>query len=182
MLNDINVFQRTTAPTLNYKTIIDVFMTKVSAINSYEIKAFETYINNHGCGFLDELCKVPKVLYSSFLRSGSTFFRKYLESITGVATGTPYSNQIIVDFALAALGFKGEGHHKDEKTWFVKSHFPVQFRTPSSINVNKAIVCVRNPLDIIVSQLNLHLTLTHNKNIENDFRTELKDQWDWFVH
>ena len=126
MLNDINVFQRSTAPTLNYKTILDIFMTKTSSsFDSYEIKAFESYITQNGCGFLDEMCKVPKVLYSSFLRSGSTFFRKYLESITGVATGTPYSNQIIVDFALAALGFKGEGHHKDEKTWFVKSHFPV---------------------------------------------------------
>jgi len=88
-------------------------MTKESSINSYEIKAFENYINTYGSGFLDELCKVPKVIYSSFMRSGSTFFRKYLENITGVATGTPYSNQIAVNFALAVMGFKGEGHHRD---------------------------------------------------------------------
>jgi len=25
------------------------------------------------------------------------------------------------------------------------------------------------------------LTLTHNKNIENDLLTELKKEWDWFV-
>jgi len=25
------------------------------------------------------------------------------------------------------------------------------------------------------------LTLTHNKNIENDLLTELKNEWDWFV-
>lgn len=181
MLNEINVFQRVTAPTLNYKTILDLFMTKGPSFNSYEIKAFETYINTHGSGFLDEMCKVNKVLYSSFPRSGSTFFRKYLESITGVATGTPYSNQIIIDFALAALGFKGEGHHKDEKTWFVKSHFPMQYRTPSSFTCNKAIVCVRNPLDIVISLLNINLTLTHNKNIDNDVKTELKEIWDWYV-
>lgn len=180
-LDEINVFQRATAPTLNFKTILDIFMMKESALGSYEIRAFESYVNTYGSGFLDELCKVPKVLYSSFMRSGSTFFRKYLETITGVATGTPYSNQIAVNFALAILGFKGEGHHKDEKTWFVKSHFPVQFRTPSSIMASKAIVCVRNPLDIIVSEFNLHLTGTHNKNAENDLRKEFKDQWDWFV-
>ncbi len=67
-------------------------MTKESAMSSYEIQAFESYISTHGSGFLDEMCKVNKVLYSSFMRSGSTFFRKYLEAITGVATGTPYSN------------------------------------------------------------------------------------------
>lgn len=158
-------------------------MHSISNQTSSEIKAFEAYINNYGSGFLDELCKVPKIMYSSFLRSGSTFFRKYLESITGVATGTPYSNQVVVNFALAALGFKGEGHFRDDKTWFVKSHFPIQFRTPNPVMVNKAIVCVRNPLDIIVSEFNLHLTVTHNKNLENDLRgSDLKEQWDWFVH
>lgn len=63
----------------------------------------------------------------------------------------------------------------------MKSHFPVQFRTPSPIAVNKAIVCVRNPLDIIVSEFNLHLTATHNKNIDGNVAREFPDQWDWFV-
>jgi len=48
--------------------------------------------------------------------------------------------------------------------------------------VKKAIVCVRNPLDIIVSEFNLHLTGTHNKNAENDLRKEFPEQWDWFVN
>ena len=25
------------------------------------------------------------------------------------------------------------------------------------------------------------MTLTHNKNIENDLLTELKNEWDWFI-
>lgn len=127
-----------------------MFLRKDFNGNQEDIKAFEAQINTHGSGFLDELYSVSKVIYSSFPRSGSTFFRRYLESVTGVATGTPYSNQVLTNFALAALGFKGEGHHKESDVWFVKSHFPVQFK-PSSVNANKAIVCVRNPLDIIVS-------------------------------
>ncbi len=63
----------------------------------------------------------------------------------------------------------------------MRTHFPVHFRKPSSIFANKAIVCVRNPLDIVVSSFSLYLTGTHNKNIENDIRKEFQEQWDWFV-
>lgn len=40
---------------------------------------------------------------------------------------------------------------------------------------------MRNPLDIIVSEFNLHLTATHNKNVEGNISKEFPEQWDWFV-
>ena len=119
------------------------------------------------------------MIFSSFMRSGSTFFRKYLEAITGIATGSPFINKVMVNFSLEAMGFKGESHIAD--TWFLKSHFPIQFRTPHSFPVNKAIVCVRNPLDMLISHFNLYATASHNRTMANDICKEFADEWDFFV-
>jgi hypothetical protein len=128
-INEKNNFIRTTAPTINYKGLISMLSKNydplIESAKPEELTNFENLLNVNGPMFLDEKSAVNKVMYSSFPRSGSTFFRKYLESITGVPTGSPYSNKIMANFALCVLGLKGEGHHKDDETWFVKSHFPV---------------------------------------------------------
>ena len=46
---------------------------------------------------------------------------------------------------------------------------------------NKIVCCVRNPLDILASELNFVLTWTHNKKIKQEFHTELKELWEKLV-
>jgi hypothetical protein len=67
--------------------------------------------------------------------------------------------------ALQFAGFKGEGIH-DRRVWINKTHFPVRFPYDRSYNTNAVVCCVRNPLDVIVSQFNFLVTLTHNKQIK----------------
>ena len=45
----------------------------------------------------------------------------------------------------------------------------------------KAIVLVRNPLDMVVSLFQMCVTLTHNKTCENDFSKEFVTDWDFAV-
>jgi|LauGreDrversion4_2_1035121.scaffolds.fasta_scaffold1501881_1 hypothetical protein len=84
------------------------------------------------------------------MRSGNTLMRKYLESITGIATGSIYPNFYTMNFSLLAAGFKGETH-LDDSVWVFKAHHPFLFSQVSNPKVSKAIVCVRNPYDVIVS-------------------------------
>jgi len=67
------------------------------------------------------------IAYSSYPRSGNTFLRKYLENITGIATGSDQLMKFCLTVQLQFQGFKGEGIVKD-RCWINKSHFP--FRTP----------------------------------------------------
>jgi len=67
------------------------------------------------------------VSYTSYPRSGNTFLRKYLENITGLATGSDMVMKFTLNMQLQFSGFKGEGI-VDERTWINKTHFP--FRIP----------------------------------------------------
>ena len=84
--------------------------------------------------------------------------RKYLESVTGVVTGSIYPNFFTMNFSLLSAGFKGETHHDDDSVWVFKAHHPFLFSQVSNPKVAKALVCVRNPLDVIVSFMQLRLT------------------------
>ena len=48
----------------------------------------------------------PIVVYATFFRTGNTFLRKYLESITGVVTGSDMKSSISMSIQLE--GLKGE--------------------------------------------------------------------------
>ena len=56
------------------------------------------------------------ITYASYPRSGNTFLRKYLENVTGVATGSDVQMKFTMNVELQYSGFIGEGHFKD-KTW-----------------------------------------------------------------
>jgi hypothetical protein len=52
-----------------------------------------------------------------------------------------------------ASGLKGEAHLKND-VWFVKSHFPsVSPNVGAGLKVKKAVVIVRNPIDVMMSYL-----------------------------
>ena len=57
-----------------------------------------------------------------------------------------------MNVALQFSGFKGEGI-VDEKIWINKTHFPYRFPFDDSYSTNLILCCVRNPLDVFVSQL-----------------------------
>jgi hypothetical protein len=64
-----------------------------------------------------------------------------------------------------ASGFKGEGHISDE-TWFVKTHFPLISPTVGAANFGKAIVCIRNPIDTLLSYFEFKITYSQNKSCD----------------
>jgi hypothetical protein len=90
------------------------------------------------------------ISYTSYPRSGNTFLRKYLENITGVATGSDQLMKFTLNVTLQYSGFKGEGIVKD-KCWINKTHFP--YRTPMDREYKSEVIilAVRNPLDVFVS-------------------------------
>lgn len=115
------------------------------------------------------------------MRSGNTLLRKYLESITGITTGSIYPNFYSMNFSLLSAGFKGETHLDDDSVWVFKAHHPFLFSQVSNPKVKKVLVCVRNPLDVIVSYVLQRLTQTHTKSTANRFFKENPKAWDEYV-
>jgi len=73
--------------------------------------------------FLDKSESIGNIVLASYVRSGNSMTRKYLEDITGIATGSNSDNRISRSFALTVCGFKGENHWGDN-VWVYKSHMP----------------------------------------------------------
>jgi hypothetical protein len=80
------------------------------------------------------------------MRSGNTLSRKLMESISG----SNYNIIPSVNFALTVQGFKAENHF-DSKAWILKTHFPYILPFAEVMSAGRAVLLVRNPLDIIVS-------------------------------
>ena len=119
-----------------------------------------------------------KVAFSSFPRSGNTFLRKYFELLTGVQTGA--DNTLHTNVTLQMSGMKGEDI-VDDTVWIIKTHSPWCMPFAPPFKANKNIVVVRNPLDVIISWLNLCTTATHHSRAPFDFSIEYPQFWDWWV-
>jgi hypothetical protein len=63
------------------------------------------------------------ISYTSYPRSGNTMLRKYLENITGIATGSDQIMKFTLNVSLQYQGFKGESVVQD-RTWINKTHYP----------------------------------------------------------
>jgi hypothetical protein len=60
--------------------------------------------------------------------------------------------------------------------WFVKTHYPLG--RDIFFTANKAICCVRNPLDIVKSMFNFWTTQTQNKSVTDDeYHLTFADDW-----
>jgi len=118
-----------------------------------------------------------QIAYLSYPRSGNSFLRKYLQNITGIATGA--------DMALEACnvmqlnGFIGE-EITDSSVWFTKSHDPQM--SPKSVphKCNKVICCVRNPYDVMVSMMHF-ITGVNGATINEDFQKDIPELWQEFI-
>ncbi len=80
---------------------------------------------NGKCSFLDASVNLTdnKVAFQSFVRSGNTFLRRYLEQITGVFTGADMN--ISHTFFEAMMGLLGQNITCDSnQVWVTKTHYP----------------------------------------------------------
>jgi len=100
--------------------------------------------------------------------------RRLLESVTGVATGADMPLPPVT--MLQMTGMIGE-NIIDERVWVVKSHHPNHSNGLKHTS-NKVICCVRNPLDIIPSYVNLLSTLSHSEKLAFPFEKDYPEWWD----
>jgi hypothetical protein len=170
------------APTIEFDNLRRVLLSKRILPKDQMISRadFEKNYKEYKSIHLDGTKKVSKVVMSSYFRSGNTMMRKILEDATGVVTGSIYNNKVYVNYQLMFNGFKGEGRH-DDSAWLLKSHFPVQWPGSQSFSASRALVCARNPIDIISSYINLMITSCHSINIDNDIHLEFPEFWTWYV-
>ena len=89
---------------------------------------------------------------TSFPRSGNSQIRKYIESITGIFTGSASPLETLLCSILQLHGFLGESI-RDDRIIFEKTHYPGRCNNVV-IETNRVLVIVRNPIDVLVSHYN----------------------------
>jgi len=104
-----------------------------------------------------------KVAYDSFARSGNTFLRKLFEQVTGISTGSNFP--MIPATMQQMLGMRGEGYI-DGRVWIIKSPVVSPGLPLEPYSSNKVIMCVRNPLDVFPSMMQLLGTMSHSAKFE----------------
>ena len=96
--------------------------------------------------------------------SGTTLLRRYLELITGIATGSDVTSDGALP--LSAMGLVGE-HIVDEHTWITRTTYPIRkaqaYDSFQDFQCNKIIMMARNPADVIDAKLHQHITGTKSK-------------------
>ena len=151
-----------TKEVVSLKELIELFKSKdFEAYDEYKKK----YLEDGELRFLDgEPVGDEKVAYWTFGRSGNTFLRRYIELVTGVPTG---SEMPVSSFQMS--GMLGE-NVVDDTCWVIKTHHPMpKFPGTKEFAVQKVIVCVRNPFDVIMSNYNFtNSNFAHSATVEND--------------
>lgn len=79
--------------------------------------------------------------------------------LTGVASGTNESTVVNVNFQFN--GLKGESIH-DDTVWIVKTHSPWVTPYAPVFSCNKIICIIRNPVDVLLSSVNLYSLADHS--------------------
>lgn len=78
------------------------------------------------------------------------------------------------------MGMKGEDI-VDDSVWVVKSHSPWCMPFAPVFTANKMVCIVRNPMDVIVSWLDLVATASHSTKAPFDYEKEYPEWWDWWI-
>ena len=121
------------------------------------------------------------IVYTTFPRSGNTMLRKYLETITGVATGSDCNIKFGASMALQFCDFKAEGIC-DERVWIKKSHYPLFAPFTPAFQADYALICTRNPLDIAPSHFFNMFSQTHvGTYVKSLLRPDIVHYWTKFV-
>ena len=151
-------------------------------MDSYD-QIYRALYENDKCAFLDASCDLlstgDSVAFQSFVRSGNTFLRIYLEQITGIWTGSDMSMKITFHEALS-MGLLGQNITSEEgRVWITKTHFPMKAPTAGETHftANKMIVVARNPIDVIPSYVGLSQLNSHSLVPEQQYHSEFPDFW-----
>jgi hypothetical protein len=79
------------------------------------------------------------------------------------------------------MGMKGEDI-VDDTVWVGKTHSPWLMPYAPVFHCNKMVIVVRNPLDVIVSWLNLIAQASHNAKTEYEVDKEYPNWWaEWAI-
>jgi hypothetical protein len=84
-----------------------------------------------------------------------------------------------LNVSLQFAGFKGEGI-VDNRIWISKTHFPLRMPYDREYKSNIVLCCVRNPLDVFVSEFVQISSMTHNLSINENFSKDF-EEWDWMI-
>ena len=118
------------------------------------------------------------IAITSFPRSGSSYLRKYVEQVSGITTGS--SLPMHTATSLQLLGMKGEGV-TDDRVWVIKSHHPLKIPQSAEFKSSKTVVCIRNPLDVLISYANCLNTFSHDNKLAFDVNDKFPEWWSSFV-
>ena len=78
------------------------------------------------------------------------------------------------------MGMKGEDI-VDDSAWVIKTHSPWCMPFAPLFKSNKVVCIVRNPLDVIVSWLNLVCMANHNSKAPFNYNEKFPRWWDWWA-
>ena len=82
--------------------------------------------------------------------------------------------------SLQLLGMKGEGV-TDDRVWVIKSHHPLKIPQSAEFKSSKTVVCIRNPLDVLISYANCLNTFSHDNKLAFDVNDKFPEWWSSFV-
>jgi len=78
------------------------------------------------------------------------------------------------------MGLAGE-EIVDNRAFIIKAHHPFAYPGALEFDSTKVLICVRNPLDCILSFASLINTMSHSADPEFSYATDFPEWWDWWV-
>jgi hypothetical protein len=78
------------------------------------------------------------------------------------------------------MGLAGE-EITDDRVWVVKAHHPGLMPGAIEFDSTKVVMCVRNPIDVLVSFASLVNTLSHSAEPEYKCNTDFPEWWNWWI-
>ena len=175
---------RETAPRLNFNGLKEILCASTESKANWEAyeKLMAKIQEGNQCHFLDGQIDMTgnRVGLQSFVRSGNTFIRRYLEQVTGIVTGADM--HIDHTFFEAMMGLLGQNITSDSNmVWITKTHWPQDIPGSKAFTAEKMIVIARNPLDVMPSFANLLNTHSHSLQVEQSYSKDEPDFWQAWV-
>lgn len=152
----------TTAKTVNYEFLFNVLRSK-----DYKLMEENRWLWDDEFRLLDgKDISNNKICFNTMPRSGSSWLRRFIEQITGIATGA--SSSLHIATTLQNVGLKGEGV-TDDRCFVIKSTHPAWMPGSIKFSANKVLWLVRNPMDVICSSANQTNTFSHAQKAHWDY-------------
>jgi len=175
VLDDNLVIRPGTSQVVNFKTLRNLLISK--DLDADDPNGPNGWMFDGKMRFLDgEDLKSFKTCLPSWPRSGNSMTRKYLETITGIYSGSDMSALVAINLQLNNM--PGENVY-DDTVWVTKSHYPIAPINEPSHYASKVIVVVRNPLETFASMANL-MALGSHSLVCNE-KLEEQTWWPLFV-